>query len=113
MAAIEEWQPEVIIGSSRGGAIMMGVRTETPVMLVAPAWRFFGVEPVVRCSNVAILHSESDGAVALADSLVLASSSPHVKLIVAGYTHSLTCRSGSQAILNELGHLLELGRRFQ
>ena len=59
--------PDVIVGSSRGGAVAMAVNAGgARKVLVAPAWKKYGVEGKVDSGTI-ILHSESDDVVSFAD----------------------------------------------
>src|SRR4051794_33083590 len=60
--------PDVLVGSSRGGAVAMraSAGSTVPLVLLAPAWRRFGVEPVVG-RDTRILHGIKDDVVPLAD----------------------------------------------
>lgn len=58
---------DIIVGSSRGGAIAAGLEgyPETPRILIAPAYRAFGIDPVMlkdndTCYKVDILHCPED-----------------------------------------------------
>src|SRR5260370_402521 len=50
-------QPDVIVGSSRGGAVAMNVRAgTTPLVLLCPAWKKYGTAKTVKPGTV-VLHS--------------------------------------------------------
>jgi pimeloyl-ACP methyl ester carboxylesterase len=70
--ALAKGRPDVIVGSSRGGAVAMRVAGDgaAPLVLLAPAWRRCGVGPRVR-SDTRILHGIKDDVVPLADSIEL------------------------------------------
>jgi pimeloyl-ACP methyl ester carboxylesterase len=70
--ALEDAAIDVLIGSSRGGAVAMRIASASPppLVLLAPAWRRCGVEPVVR-RDTRILHGIKDDVVPLADSIEL------------------------------------------
>src|SRR5437899_328929 len=68
--SLEACRPAVIVGSSRGGAVAMKLAASAPLVLLAPAWRRFGAEPIVR-RDTRILHGVKDDVVPLADSLEL------------------------------------------
>jgi hypothetical protein len=70
--ALASFDAEVIVGSSRGGAVAMKSVTDSspPLVLLAPAWRLFRVEPIVR-RDTRILHGIKDAVVPLADSIEL------------------------------------------
>jgi hypothetical protein len=65
-------RPDVVVGSSRGGAVAMRVAASSPapLVLLAPAWRRYGVEPAVR-RDTRVLHGIKDDVVPLADSIEL------------------------------------------
>ena len=64
--------PDYIVGSSRGGAIAMALKNRgARLVLVAPAWKTFGVAPDVPADTV-ILHSHDDDVVPIEDSVALA-----------------------------------------
>jgi len=65
---IDNEMPDVIVGSSRGGAVAMAADTKgTRLVLIAPAWRKFDVAPQVP-QNTTILHCTSDSLVHFEDS---------------------------------------------
>ncbi len=50
-------QPNVVVGSSRGGAVAMNIESgNTPLVLLCPAWKKWGMATTVK-KNTAILHS--------------------------------------------------------
>src|SRR3954454_16888264 len=60
--------PDVIVGSSRGGAVAMNlVSDSTPLVLLCPAWKRWGTSNRVR-SNTIRLHSRADDVVPFGDS---------------------------------------------
>ena len=68
-------QPDVIVGSSRGGAVAMNLDSaDTPLVLLCPAWRKYGAARTVK-ANTVILHSVSDDVVPFADSEELVTNS--------------------------------------
>ena len=69
--AIDLHRPDFVIGSSRGGAVAMAVDARgAKLVLIAPAWKRFGVEPSVT-DGTKILHSEHDTIVPISDSVEL------------------------------------------
>jgi hypothetical protein len=68
--ALEESRPDVVVGSSRGGAVAMRLGPPAPLVLLAPAWRRCGVAPAVR-RDTRVLHGIKDDVVPLADSIEL------------------------------------------
>jgi alpha-beta hydrolase superfamily lysophospholipase len=81
-------QPDVVVGSSRGGAIAMNMSSgDARLVLLCPAWRRHGTARFVKLGTV-ILHSRADDVVPLADSEELAKNSG-AKLIEVGDDHRL------------------------
>ena len=65
---IDDEKPDVIVGSSRGGAIAMAVNPHgARLVLVAPAWKNYGVPPTVP-SDTIVIHSPADDIIPLEDS---------------------------------------------
>ena len=82
---------DVIVGSSRGGAIAMNLESgSTPLILLCPAWKRWGTATTVKPGTV-VLHSESDDVIPIADSRELLTDSglPESALIVVGHDHRL------------------------
>jgi predicted alpha/beta hydrolase family esterase len=63
--------PNILVGSSRGGAIVAQVRVKVRKLLIAPAWKKFGVMPYLTKGDI-ILHSKKDDLVPYEDSMLLA-----------------------------------------
>ena len=87
----DEHQPEVVVGSSRGGAVAMNIDSgDARLVLLCPAWKTFGTVKTVRPSTV-ILHSKNDEVIPFADSteLVRNSGLPTNTLIEVGSDHRL------------------------
>ncbi len=102
--ACDEFEPDVIVGSSRGGAVAMA-RSDVPLVLLAPAWRWCGVEPRVSAPKAVVIHSPSDRWVRFDDSRELRRRNPHVRLIAAGDGHRLndpTARAALAEVLDDL-----------
>jgi hypothetical protein len=90
-AEYQEHQPDVIVGSSRGGAVAMNINSgETPLVLLCPAWKNWGTVRTLK-PNSLILHSRIDDVIPLADSeeLVTNSGLPSETLIEIGRDHRL------------------------
>jgi alpha-beta hydrolase superfamily lysophospholipase len=59
-AEFDKYQPEVVVGSSRGGAVAMNiVSAEVRLVLLCPAWQKFGTAKTAKPGTV-ILHSRTD-----------------------------------------------------
>jgi hypothetical protein len=84
-------QPQVVIGSSRGGAVAMNINSgEARLVLLCPAWKKYGTARTIKPDTV-ILHSRADDVVPFADSeeLVKNSGLPAWTLIEIGNDHRL------------------------
>ena len=87
-AEFDMHQPQVVVGSSRGGAVAMNIESgDAKLVLLCPAWRKFGTTRTVKPDTV-ILHSRADDVVPFADSEELAKISG-VTLIEVGSDHRL------------------------
>jgi hypothetical protein len=83
--------PDVIVGSSRGGAVAMNIHSgSTPLVLLCPAWKRWGTVHKVK-PGTAILHSEADDVIPIADSreLVRSSGLTESALVIVGTDHRL------------------------
>ena len=90
-AEYDRHRPDVIVGSSRGGAVAMNLDSgSSPMVLLCPAWRRWGQARSVKPGTV-LLHSPADDVVPIADSreLVRNSGLPESALIVVGTDHRL------------------------
>ncbi len=84
-------EPQVIVGSSRGGAVAMNIDSDgAKLVLLCPAWKTYGTARSVKAGTV-ILHSRADDVVPYADSeeLVKNSGLPLSALIEVGNDHRL------------------------
>jgi hypothetical protein len=99
-AEFDQHQPDVVVGSSRGGAIAMNIETGlTPLLLLCPAWKNWGNASTIKPKSV-ILHSRQDEVVQFADSEELLANSglPDDALIHVGVDHRLADDGTLQAI---------------
>ncbi|MGB7327838.1 MAG: hypothetical protein WBD31_23380 [Rubripirellula sp.] len=111
-ADYDQHQPDVIIGSSRGGAVALNIDSgNTPLVLLRPAWKNWGTAKTVKPSS-AILHSRQDEVIPFADSeeLVANSGLPPETLIEVGQDHRLADPEPLKAML-EACELLTKGAR--
>lgn len=100
-AEYNQHQPDVVVGSSRGGAVAVNMdRGDTPMVLLCPAWKNWGTVSTVR-PNTIILHSRRDDVIPFADSeeLVINSALPPESLIEVGTDHRLADLEPLQAML--------------
>ena len=92
-------KPDVVVGSSRGGAVAMAANTKgCKVILIAPAWRRFGVSKAVDPGTI-ILHSESDDVVPFEDTQELFRSNTGLEVIACEDSHRMSSEETLQKIL--------------
>jgi len=90
-AEFDRHKPDVVVGSSRGGAVAMRINSgDTPLVLLCPAWKKYAPGKTAK-PNTTILHSRADDVVPFADSeeLVRTSGLPPSALIEIGTDHRL------------------------
>src|SRR5262245_31802434 len=59
-AAFDKDKPQVVVGSSRGGAVAMNINSGgAALVLLCPAWKKHGIAKTVKPGTV-ILHSRAD-----------------------------------------------------
>jgi hypothetical protein len=90
-AEYDQHHPDVVVGSSRGGAVAMNIESvDTPLVLLCPAWKKWGTAKTVK-ANTTILHSRADDVVPFEDSKELVNNSglPASALIDVGTDHRL------------------------
>ena len=84
-------RPDVVVGSSRGGALAMNLDSgDTPLVLLCAAWKKHGTARTVK-KDTTILHSQAVDLVLFADSeeLVRNSGLPGPALVEVGNDHRL------------------------
>ena|ERR1700722_4580065 len=98
--AFDRRQPQVVVGSSRGGAVAMNISGGgAPLVLLCPAWKKWGTARTVKPGTV-ILHSRADDVIPFADSEELARTSG-ATLIEVGTHHRLADPEPLEAMLRE------------
>jgi hypothetical protein len=100
-AEYNQRQPDVIVGSSRGGAVAVNMQSkDTPLVLLCPAWKNWGTATTVK-SNTIILHSRQDDVIPFEDSeeLVANSGLSPEALIEVGDDHRLADSEPLEAML--------------
>lgn len=88
---LAESAPEVVVGSSRGGAVALAIAgPETKLVLIAPAWKKW-LPRAIAPRHTRILHSAHDAVIAHADSLELlaAAGLPASLLTTVGADHNM------------------------
>lgn len=104
-AEYDQHQPDVVVGSSRGGAVAMNIESgDTPLVLLCPAWRRWGTATNVK-NNTTIIHSRADDVVPFEHSLELVRNSglPEAALIEIGIDHRLADPEPLAAMLRACG----------
>jgi alpha-beta hydrolase superfamily lysophospholipase len=110
-AAYDESRPEVVVGSSRGGAVALGIDSgQTPMVLIAPAWKRWGSAEWAKAGTI-ILHSENDEVIPIEDSraLLRASGLPASALVVVGRDHLMIDEAAFEALLTALERAKSVG----
>ena len=101
-SAYDHQRPDVIVGSSRGGAIAMNLdAVPTPLVLLCPAWKRWGSARAVEPGTV-ILHAEADDVIPIEESreLIRLSGLAETALIVVGSDHRLADPEPLRAMLD-------------
>jgi esterase/lipase len=99
--AFDSHSPDVVVGSSRGGALAMNMRVGgTRLVLLCPAWKKFGSIRTIKPGTF-VLHSREDDVVPFADSeeLIRNSRLPAQALIEVGSDHRLADPESLQMML--------------
>ncbi len=104
---IDNMQPDLVVGSSRGGAVAMSVSTRgAPVVLIAPGWkRFMNEQQVgewnIRCEpqKTIILHSRNDDIIPIEDSYDL-NAGNNMKIVEVGECHRMSDEDALAAMLD-------------
>lgn len=101
-AVFDDDKFDVIVGASRGGGVAMELDSgDTPLILMAPAWRRWC--RARRCkSGTVIIHSILDEFVPFRDSLELCQGNTDVMLVAAGRDHRLNDPEARTALANAL-----------
>jgi predicted RNase H-like nuclease len=102
-AEYDQHKPDVIVGSSRGGAVAMNIDSEdTPLVLLCPAWKNWGSATTVK-PNTVILHSRQDKVIPFVGSEELVRNSGLLpeSLVEVGNDHRLADEEPLQAMLEE------------
>jgi hypothetical protein len=100
-AEFDTHQPQVVVGSSRGGAVAMNINGGVArLVLMCPGWKKWGAATTVKPGTV-ILHSRADGVVPFGHSeeLVRSSGLPPSALIEVGTDHRLADPESLRAML--------------
>lgn len=112
-AEFDAHKPDVIVGSSRGGAVALSIASGgTPLVLLCPAWKRWGTVKTLKPNSV-VLHSRNDDVIPFADSedLIKNSGLPAETLIEIGNDHRLADQS-SLSVLGWACDVLASGERL-
>lgn len=101
---LDAFEPDVIVGSSRGGAIATSLETNVRKILIAPAYKMFDVEQPLVDNTTTVLHSTADDIVPLKHSFELTKCG--ITLMVCGTCH----RMKDPEALTNLVHAIEASR---
>lgn len=99
--AFDAHRPDVVVGSSRGGAVAMNIDSRgARLVLLCPAWRNWGTARSVPPGTV-LLHARADDVIPFADTveLVRESGLPVSALVEIGTDHRLADPEPLQAML--------------
>jgi alpha-beta hydrolase superfamily lysophospholipase len=100
-AAFDQHRPNVVVGSSRGGAVAVNLDSGSArLVLICPAWKKWGSAKTVK-AGTQVLHSRADEVVPFEDSVDLISKSglPNSALIEVGQDHRLADPESLKALL--------------
>ena len=100
-AAFDQRGPDVVVGSSRGGAVAVNLESGAArLVLICPAWKKWGSAMAVKPGTL-ILHSQADDVVPFQDSLELLfrSGLSESALIEVGQDHRLADPEPLEALL--------------
>lgn len=90
-AEYDQHQPDVIVGSSRGGAVAMNIEGgDTPLVLLCPAWKNRGTVKRLKPQSI-LIHSRHDDVIPFSDSeeLVATSDLSPETLMAVGNDHRM------------------------
>lgn len=99
--AFDLHRPDVVVGSSRGGAIALNIQSGAiPLVLICPAWKRWGTVNTLK-PNSLILHSRVDDVVPFSNSeeLIANSGLPGETLIEVGNDHRLADETSLSVLL--------------
>ena len=104
-AEFDQHQPQVVVGSSRGGAVAMNINSgEAKLVLLCPAWAKWGTVKTVKPGTL-ILHSRADDVIPFAHSQELVRNSGLLAsaLVEVGTDHRLADKEPLEKMLEACG----------
>ncbi len=102
--AYDEFSPDVVVGSSRGGAVAINIETgQTPLVLIAPAWSHWGENATIGPRTI-ILHSDRDDVVPIEGSreLLRRNDLPEDRLLIVGENHRMVDDAAFEALVEAI-----------
>ncbi|MSP09966.1 MAG: NUDIX domain-containing protein [Flavobacteriaceae bacterium] len=102
----QDFQPDVVVGSSQGGAVTMEIAHQYPkakFVLIAPAWKIFGADPSHLPADTIIVHGKKDIQVPPVDSQILQKKFGF-KVLLNNFGHTVPFQFIKQAIDMQLPH---------
>jgi hypothetical protein len=112
---ITERPPDVVVGSSFGGAVALALLQRGfwsgPTLLLAQAGLRYGLEPRVPSDSIVwLVHAVEDDVVAIADSRVIAEQNPQVTLIEVADDHALTASVAEGRLVEWVSEIYEAAK---
>jgi pimeloyl-ACP methyl ester carboxylesterase len=107
--AFDQHQPEVVVGSSRGGAVAVNLASGAArLVLICPAWKKWGLAQKVK-PGTRVLHAWADDVIPFEDSVELLANSrlPASHLIEVGQDHRLADPEPLEALLRAVEGIQE------
>jgi predicted esterase YcpF (UPF0227 family) len=106
-SVIDDESPDIIIGSSRGGAIALNLQTRgAKLVLIAPAWKRFGGNIELCDETTVVIHSKNDEIIPYSDSIEL-KENHSVTLISCGENHRMHDGDALEAILDAVKWIIK------
>ena len=103
--AVRDCMPDVIVGSSRGGALALSIPDDikVPMVLLAPAWVLYAPFPSLKPETI-VIHSPDDEIIPFSESQQLFEQHglPSVNLLSVGTDHSLNDSSAATVLLQSV-----------
>lgn len=101
---LNQIKPNVIVGSSRGGAVALNLKTNLPLILMAPAWKYYGMKPNFK-NRCIILHGTKDDLISYKDSIELVKNNPNAELLLVDDDHRLNSSFTHKLLLTKLAEV--------
>lgn len=112
--AIRQAKPEthhdIIVGSSRGGAVALNLDTNLPLVLLAPAWKYYGKKDEFTNPCV-IIHGKRDTLIPYTDSIELVNQNPNAQLIIVDDDHQLNSWTTHRLMIREIKRLTKENKK--